>query len=109
MPKNILPQIPEWIVIAGVIVFGAIVHATAQLKISRDKKQSFTVVDFVILLPLSMFAGGIFGGITYWTAPDDIVLIVLSSAIGAFLGIAGLNKVGAIVLDALENYLKNRK
>ena len=43
--------------VGSMIVFGAIVHATAQLKIHREKKEEFTRVDFLILFVIAVFSG----------------------------------------------------
>lgn len=90
----------KYILAAGIIVFGAIVHATNQLKIARTNKEPFTVVDFIVLLPISMFSGAIFG-LVATLATDATTHIVLASGIGSFLGLAGLNRVADIVLNAL--------
>ena len=93
----------ELLILLGVTtIFGAIVHATSQLKIKRDQKQEFTFADFVILTVIAMFSGMVFGLLAtlIWS---NITIIILSTAIGAFLGMAGLNKVANIVLELVIN------
>ena len=92
----------ELLILIGVTIFGAIVHATSQLKIKRDKKQEFTFIDFIILTIIAMFSGMVFGLLAtlVWS---NVTIIILSTAIGSFLGMAGLNKVTNIVLELLIN------
>lgn len=97
---KISPEVMQILILAGVTLFGAIVHATAQLKVARDNKKQFETVDFVILTVIAAFAGLVFGLFATFFF-DNEVAVILSSAIGAFLGMAGLNKVAAIFLDFL--------
>lgn len=86
------------ILTGAVILFWAIVHATAQLKVARDTGISFSWVDYIILIPIAIFAG-----LCFWLVAslfsESQVWIILSSAIGAFLGIAWLNKLASVVLE----------
>jgi hypothetical protein len=43
------PKIIELLVLGATTLLGGIVHATNQLKVARDKKEPFTLVDFIIL------------------------------------------------------------
>lgn len=81
-----------------VIVFGAFVHATAQLKVARDTGIAFGWIDYIILIPIAIFAGLCFGLVASLFS-DSLVYIILASAIGAFLGIAWLNKLASILLE----------
>lgn len=87
-------------ILIAVVVFGAIVHATAQLKISREKKATFDRVDFLILFVIASFSGMVFG-LTSMLFFTNEIIVILFSAVGAFLGIAGLNRVSATLLDLL--------
>ena len=49
MFKVISAEVVSALAVLAIIIFGAIVHATAQLKVARDNKQKFTKVDFLIL------------------------------------------------------------
>lgn len=97
----------EYIVIASIIIFGAIVHTTSQLKISREKKTSFTILDFIILFIIACFAWLIF-----WLVAtlflSNIVWIILASAIGAFLGLTWLNKIANLILDIITSRALNQ-
>lgn len=95
-----LPELYFMLIVFGVIIFGAIVHATSQLKIARDTKVEFTKIDFIILTIIASFAGLIFGLLASLFFETQIV-VILFSAIGAFLGMAGLNKISNILLNAL--------
>ncbi len=88
------------ILLSCFIFFGAIVHATAQLKISRENKTEFSAVDFFILVIIASFSGAIFGLLAS-AVFQSLVWITLFSGMGAFLGIAWLNKLGNIMLDKL--------
>lgn len=92
----------------GIIIFGALVHATAQLKIARDKQETFTLADFIILFVIAAFSGTIIG-LTSTLFFDSQTAITLSAGIGAFLGMAGVNAVANAFLGMLVNKLDNRK
>lgn len=106
---KLLPEFWSILIIIGVILFGAIVHATSQLKLARDKNQEFTGVDFLILMVIASFAGLVFGLIATLFYADNHIIIILFSAIGAFLGMAGLNKISNILLDFLTSSVESRK
>lgn len=102
---NLNPEeIKVYIATGALVVFGAIVHATAQLKMHRDKKEEFTKVDFLILFVIAVFSG-IIGGLIAKTITDSGTIISLVSSISAFLGLAGLNKIASIGLGLLEYYI----
>jgi len=82
------------------IVFGAIVHATVQLKVSRDTGVVFTMVDFWILTVIAAFAGTVFGLLATVLFENQIFILVCAG-VGAFLGMAGLNKLSVTMLDFL--------
>jgi uncharacterized membrane protein len=92
----------------GIIVFGALVHATAQLKIARDRDEKFTLIDFVILFVIAAFSGTIVGlSATLFFESDTI--ITLSAGIGAFLGMAGVNTVANAFLSMLVSKIETKK
>jgi len=97
---KLLPEFYYMLIVIGVILFGAIVHATSQLKIARDTKVEFSKADFIILTVIASFAGLIFGLIATMFF-DSQVAVILFSAVGAFLGMAGLNKISNILLNVL--------
>lgn len=109
MFKSIIENIGYLSLLVGILFFGSIAHATAQLQISRTKKEPFTIIDFLILMPLCMFSGLIFGLISYMFFEENHVFVILSTAIGSFLGIAGLNKVANSFLELIIIKLNNRK
>jgi len=92
----------------GIVIFGALVHATAQLKVARDKQQVFTFADFVILFVIAAFSGTIIG-LTSTLFFDSQTAITLSAGIGAFLGMAGVNAVSNAFLKMLVGKLNNSK
>lgn len=97
---KLLPEFYSALILMGVILFGAIVHATSQLKIARDEQKEFTKVDFFILTVIASFAGLVFGLLSTLIFEDQVV-VILFSAVGAFLGMAGLNKLSNILLQVL--------
>lgn len=103
---KITPDI-QYLIVFGVIVFGAIVHATSQLKVARDTKAEFTRSDFFILTIIASFAGLVFGLIATLFF-DSQVVIILFSAIGSFLGMAGLNRISSVLLDILVSRVKDK-
>ena len=97
------------LLIGGVILFGAIVHATAQLKVHKDTHQEFDFMDFIILTIIACFSGLVFG-LTSSLFFENQIVVILFSAIGAFLGMAGLNRVSNTLLEVLTGYIgKNKK
>ena len=98
MLKN--PETAKYLIAVGIAVFGAAVHATNQLRIARIKGDSFTLIDFAILFPIALLSGLMFG-LASQLISDNPIHLMLSAGTGAFLGIAGLNKVADIVLTIL--------
>jgi cation transport ATPase len=94
------PEVIQTAIFIAVVVFGAIVHATAQLKLSREKKMAFDRTDFLILFVIASFSGMVFG-LTSMLFFNNEIIVILFSAIGAFLGIAGLNRLSLTLLDVL--------
>lgn len=93
------PEFVKYLMTAAIVVFGAVVHATVQLKVARDTEDhSFTRTDFLILIPIAIFSGMVFafmGDIFF----QDPRIVNLCASIGAFLGIAGINKVSEAILE----------
>lgn len=92
----------------GVGVFGAIAHATSQLKIARDGNQPYGWLDFLINFVIATFSGMLFGVVSNellssfnWT--------LFFTATGAFLGLVGLNKLAQVALDLLVAIISKRK
>lgn len=71
-----------FLLVGAIIIFGALVHATATLKIKRDAKEEMTKVDFIILLPIAMFSGLLFALATSLFADNQIIVILSSGAGG---------------------------
>lgn len=92
----------------AIIVFGALVHATAQLKIARDKKLLFTGADFIILFVIAAFSGTIIG-MASTIFFDSQTVITLSAGIGAFLGMAGVNAVANAVLSVIVSKIDKQQ
>ena len=80
--------------------FGSIVHATNQLRIARKNKEKFTIRDGLILFPIALFSGLVFGLLSQLVSNDPVHLM-LSVSTGSFLGIVGLNKAADIFLAVL--------
>lgn len=102
---------PETIALIAAIaaaVFGAIVHATAQLKVHRDQKLEFSREDFLILMVIALFSGMVFG-LSALLFTENTVLIILATAIGAFLGLAGLNRIANMFLEFLASNISKKK
>ena len=103
---EITKSITENVIAILIVIFGAIVHASVQLKTARERKDSsFTTLDFFILIPISAFAGLIFGLVASLFFDSEIA-VLLSSGVGSFLGIAGLNKMSNTILDILVSRSK---
>lgn len=94
------PDSYKYLMAALLALFGAIVHATNQLRVARANDEPFTFVDWIILFPTALFAGVVFGLMAQLTT-DNAIHLMLAVSTGAFLGLAGLNKVADRVLAAL--------
>jgi hypothetical protein len=93
----------------GIVVFGALAHATNQFKLARSCKKDFTLLDFLILLPLSVFSGGMFGFVASLLS-ENMIHLYIACGTGSFLGIAGLNALTERVLKFMtSNYERNNK
>jgi len=99
------PEAYKYILTTLAITFGAIVHATSQFKIADNKDEPYTKIDFLVNFTIALFAGGVFGLFSSLFFPDDKV-IILFSAVGAFLGLAGLNKFATGGLEFVLSKLK---
>lgn len=102
---KIPPEVANFLTIAAVVFFGAVVHATSQLKVARDAGKEFNKIDFIILVTIASFSGLVFGLAATLFFQND-VMIILSSAIGAFLGMAGLNRLANVILEVLTTRAK---
>lgn len=90
----------DYLVAFGIVVFGSIVHATNQFKLARDSDRPFTLMDAVILIPTSVFSGGMFGFFASLMS-DNTVHLFIACGVGSFLGMAGLNLLAERVLSVL--------
>ena len=88
----------EYVLILWAIWFWALVHATNKLRISREKKELFTRIDFLILFIICTFAWVVFWLVAMMVT-DNLIQIILSSAIWAFLWLVWLAKIANILLD----------
>lgn len=107
--KLITTETYEITVLLLIIVFGALAHATAQLKIARDSKLPFTFPDFIILSFLGAFAGLMFLFLGKLSTENETLLFLLTG-MGSFLGVAGLNYLSTWVLNKfnIKNEAKDK-
>lgn len=98
-------KITETIIAAAVVVFFAVVHATSQLKVHREQKLDFDMIDFVILMIIGCGSGVLFGlgAMLFW---ENFLVVIVLSAVGAVSGMAGLNKFASIMLDIFTAMMK---
>ncbi len=91
-----------------VVIFGAIAHATSQWQVAKDTGAKFTKLDYFARFVIATFSGGVFGMASklFFQNPDAVILF---SAIGAFLGMTGLNTLSLAGLEFLTNRLNKRK
>ena len=94
--------IEEYILLAGIVIFGATAHALAQLSTARRSNETFDLIDFVIALVISAFSGTIFGILAalWW---ENSLAIHALAGMGAFLGLKGLNAISEALINALVN------
>ena len=103
---KLLPDLsPEALLIIAT-AFGAIVHATSKWQKARNKSETYNAVDFLINFIIATLSGAVFGIGARIFFPESIDVIILFAAMGAFLGLAGLNSVGIIILDVVGAKLK---
>jgi hypothetical protein len=91
---------PTVYVAAGIVVFGAVVHATNQFKLARKDDRPFNWIDAFILIPTSVFSGGMFGFFSTLMS-SNIMHLYIACGVGSFLGMAGLNALAERVLPIL--------
>ena len=106
--QSMVNHAKEWIIVGGVIIVGAVAHATqmATYKKSEDEPARIFVVDWFIALPLAIFSGIIFALIAY-ALTEDLVHHAIAAALGSVLGLRGVNRVSERVLDRLvDAFLK---
>jgi len=83
---------------AGIVMFGAIVHAT----MAHRKGMSKTFIDFVILTVMSSFSGVMFALLALYLFGDSQPYITLMMAgTGGFLGVEGMT----IIVNKLRQLL----
>ena len=103
--KNLVLELWAWASVPLVIIFGAFVHATVQLKLARDTNDdSFTFLDWLILLPISAFSGWVFYLMASAFFQDDR-LIGGAAGMGAFVGIRGLNFIATVGMKFIKKKL----
>ncbi len=83
--------------LVGIGVFGALVHAINAFK----KRERPTLMDFIINSVTATFSGTMFGLLAYYSF-NDIVVVLMLTGIGSYLGIEGL----AVVVTVLQNAIK---
>ena len=102
---KIPPEFNTFILTGLVILTGAFVHSTNKMRIARENNEEFTWVDFFVLMPTSAFSGLVFG-LFVMLFTSNIILLLLSAAIGSWLGVVGLNSIAkgflATILKKLE-------
>ena len=85
--------------IAGMILFGALANALRSLQRARSEESIvYGLIDFVISMGISMFAGVMFGLVSQYLSHDPLV-IYASAGMGAYLGISGLNKLTDLAFE----------
>ena len=94
--------------LSGVAIFGASAHAMVQLKIARDSRRKYDVIDWFISFFVALFAGMVSGLIasSFDYTGNKLFLAV---AMGSFLGLQGLNRIVEYGIKLLENFLKIRE
>lgn len=89
-------HVPMLALVAG----GSLTNALVQLKNSRDRRESFDAVDFLIAMGISTFAGTMFAIGAHYFSEDVLVQHGVSGA-GAFMGLNGLNRVTDTLLEII--------
>ena len=98
----------QTIILSLIVIFWAIVHATAMLKVRRDKWETMDKVDFFILLPIAMFSWLMFALGTQLIT-DNTTIVMLAAGAWAFLWLAGLSKFSNAILDTLISNIERNK
>lgn len=109
MCYNYNMKIPAEIYLMAAMVFGAVTHAAVQFDASRKKGEPLDRISIIILFIIAVFSGGIFGLTTYIVYPDNILIVILATATGSFLGLTGLNKITSAIPDILISFLSRFK
>ena len=93
-------------VAAAVVLFGASAHTAAQIKSARENGRRFGVIDTLIALIISAFAGMMFGFVAVYLFEDQNIINACSGA-GALLGLQGVNALSNSLLDILSKRARN--
>lgn len=98
----------KWLILGFLAAFGALAHALVRLQKARDNNKPFDKVDVFIAFFVACFAGVVYSLLSEWVGFDNIGQRV-STLIGSFLGLAGLNRIIEILFSALEKQVKDGK
>jgi len=79
------------------ILFGSAARVAAYVKIARQTHKYYRLADYIVTLVICCFTGVIFGLVALAAGQPEIS-IMISSAIGSWLGIEGLNRIATILL-----------
>ena len=90
----------QFLLLAAIILGGALTNALVQLKNARDTGAPFDWIDFCIAMGIAGFSGTMFGLGAAYFSDDPLVQHGVSGA-GAFLGLSGLNKVTDALLEII--------
>lgn len=98
----------KWLVLAFLAAFGAAAHALVRLQKARENNKPFDKVDVFIAFFVACFAGVVYSLLSEWVGFDNIGQRV-STLIGSFLGLAGLNRIIEIIFSAIEKQVKDSR
>lgn len=94
------------IIAAAVVLFGASAHTAAQYKSAREQGKRFGIIDTIIAIIISAFAGMMFGFVAAYLFEDQNIINACSGA-GALLGLQGVNALSNTLLDILAKRASN--
>lgn len=107
MKTSLIQFLPELLAITGIIFFGAIAHAFAAFQKYRKNGDPFSGMDFFILMTLAAFAGTISGLSTYAIITHNIFFVSLFAGLGAFAGMALIDRLVIVLMEILEGFLRS--
>ena len=95
------------VILAGLVFMGANSYAITIYRKAKEEGQDFTKLDYLHCLIGGFFSGSIFFLLCLFFIDNEIVAWV-SAGIGAYMGFAGITKIGDMLVKAIETRISKQ-
>lgn len=95
------------IVLSGLVILGANSYAIQAYRKAKADNAEFGKLDYFQSLVGGVFSGCIFFLMSIVFSENEIVSLI-SGGIGAFMGFAGITRVGDLLINVVESKLKKQ-